>query len=352
MNTTHAVHPPTTADAIARPVTLLTGDATDLLRTLPDETVDCVVTSPPYWRLRDYATGAWTGGTPDCPHPPAAHTETDGQRRCGQCAATWNDHQYGLEPTLTDYIDHLRQVFTELHRVLSATGTAWLTLGDSYAANSDGYHTSSPLQYRQPRYRPRADLPHKNLIGIPWRAALALQADGWLIRNAVVWHKPNAAPFPVHDRLTPRYETVFLLAKQPHHYFDRAISSVPASEVAALPASASSRPPADLDIPPGDQCGDVWHIPVTPRRHQRHPATFPLAIPLHCIRLGSPPGALVCDPFSGIGTTGIAALALGRAYLGIELNPAFTQIATDRLGHHQGPRAGHRETGGHHGEAP
>ncbi|WP_059007825.1 DNA-methyltransferase [Streptomyces specialis] len=314
------------------PVTLLTGDAVEVLRTVPDATVDCVVTSPPYWRLRDYATGTWTGGTPGCPHPASAGTGRNGRRTCRRCGATWNDAQVGREVTLNEYIDHLRQVFAELHRVLAPAGTAWLNLGDSYAANSDGYANTRPGQYRQPAFRPRAGLPDKNLIGLPWRTALALQADGWLIRNAVIWHKTNAAPFPVRDRLATRYETVFLLAKQAGHSLDHSQPRQPSTITAAgLPGNADAR-------------GDVWPVPVTPHRHQHHPATSPLQIPLRCIQLGSPPGGLVCDPFSGTATTGLAALGLGRAYLGIDLNPSFTQLALHRLGLPR-PTAGHQAGG-------
>lgn len=134
-----------------RDVTLLTGDATGVLRTLPDAVVDCVVTSPPYWRLRDYGTGTWTGGSPRCPHPatPAVDNpqgSVSAPRACPRCGARWTDRQYGLEPTADAYVDHLRQVFTELWRVLAPTGTVWLNLGDSYATNSDGYWCTRPGQ--------------------------------------------------------------------------------------------------------------------------------------------------------------------------------------------------------------
>ncbi|RBM08075.1 site-specific DNA-methyltransferase [Streptomyces sp. PT12] len=302
------------------PVTLLTGDATQTLRALPAGTVDCVVTSPPYWRLRDYATGSWTGGNPDCTHPATATTERVGNRSCGRCGARWSDAQIGREATLIEYINHLRQVFAELHRVLVPAGTVWLNLGDSYAANSDGYPNSRPGQYRQPAHRPRADLPDKNLLGMPWKTAFALQADGWLLRNAVIWHKTNAAPFPVRDRLANRHETVFLLAKQQHHYLD---------PTPREPGNTETGPLGQTER--GEDPGDVWSIPVTPRRRQHHPAISPLQIPLRCVHLGCPRGGLVCDPFSGTGTTGLAAMRLGRAYLGIDLNPSFTQLAASRL---------------------
>lgn len=139
---------------------------------------------------------------------------------CPSCGAVWTDLQYGHEPTPDEYVEHLRQVFHEAKRLLTPTATAWLNLGDSYSANSDGYHCARPGQYRQPRYRPRAGVPHKNLIGLPWRVAFAPQADGWILRNAVIWHKPNAGPFPVQDRLSNRHEMLFLLVRRPGYNFD------------------------------------------------------------------------------------------------------------------------------------
>jgi DNA modification methylase len=325
-------------------VRLLTGDAEQVLRTLPANSADCVVTSPPYWRLRDYATGAWTGGSPDCPHPadaivvPSARTANT-PRTCTRCRASLTDGQYGIEPTPDAYIMRLRKVFAELWRVLAPTGTAWLNLGDSYSTNSDGYWCARPGQYRQPRYRPAADVPHKNALGMPWRVALALQNDGWILRNAIVWHKPNAAPFPVRDRLACRYETIFLLVQQASYHFDLDPIRQPYTGDRSLsrrahrggnkPHTARGIWPAPADqgraerTTRGRNPGDVWSIPVSPQRHQAHPAAFPIDIPRRCIAAGCPPGGVVLDPFSGTGTTGLAARQLGRSYIGIDLNPAF-----------------------------
>jgi site-specific DNA-methyltransferase (cytosine-N4-specific) len=222
----------------------------------------------------------------------------------------------------------------------------WLNLGDSYATNSDGYWCARPGQYRQPRFRPAADLPHKNLLGMPWRVALALQHDGWILRNAIVWHKPNAAPFPVRDRLACRYEWLFLLVKQPSYYFDldpirqpytgdRSLSRR-SHHSATRPHTARGTWPRPGDThhggtPRGRNPGNVWSIPVTPRRQAEHPAAFPLDIPLRCIAAGCPPGGLVLDCFSGTGTTALAARQLGRPFLGIDLNPAFHALAEQRL---------------------
>nr|WP_260859638.1 DNA methyltransferase [Streptomyces cupreus] len=126
----------------------MTGDASEVLRTLPAASVDCVVTSPPYWRMRDYATGRWNGGKADCLHAADAPAHPT-PRVCARCGASWTDAQHGLEPTPTAYVEHLRQVFYELRRLLSPTGTLWLNLGDNYSTNSDGYRCAQPLRYRE-----------------------------------------------------------------------------------------------------------------------------------------------------------------------------------------------------------
>lgn len=390
-------------------VTLYTGDTVEVLAQLPDASVDCVVTSPPYWGLRDYGTGTWDGGDPACTHllargTSAPHTEPPAPstlpptrhgggsvRTCRRCGAVRHDPQYGLEPTVEDYIATLRRVFAELHRVLAPTGTVWLNLGDSYAAEPPGRASdparTSTLTGRQAATCQRASvqhggvdrtraLPRKNLIGVPWRTALALQADGWILRNAVVWHKPNAMPEPVTDRLSCRYELLFLLVKQRHYYFDLDAIRTPLVRPEALeegivvggarkgrhggvdatarrrgssvygtakytdPAPFPQRPGAALRPtghmhtaahPRGKNPGDVWTLPTRPLR-AAHFAAFPLDIPLRCVAAGSPDGGVVLDPFSGAATTGLAAQQLGRSYIGIDLRADFHDLALTRLG--------------------
>jgi site-specific DNA-methyltransferase (cytosine-N4-specific) len=355
------------------PVTLYLGDAAQVLVTLPSASVDCVVTSPPFWGHRDYGTGTWTGGHLTCPHRPARR---DGHS-CPRCGATWHDPQYGLEPTLEEYLDHLLGVFDQLKRVLHPEGTCWLNLGDTYSANHrTTYDTSSGLAAGRglPQQRRAHQLPGKNLIGVPWRAALALQANGWIIRQCIIWLKPNAMPESVRDRPTANYEHLFLLTRSPRYYFDLDPIRIPLAhpgkigtpigavdpDHSAVGASArrrrSTRRPSPKYTtdpaahhgrgsrgnllatgaahtsahPKGRNPGSVWSIPTRPSRLP-HFATFPIDLPLRCIAAGSPPGGVVLDPFSGIATTGLAALQLGRSYVGIDISPTYQGVAKRRL---------------------
>lgn len=383
---------------------LYTGDAIETLAGLPAESFDCVVTSPPYYGLRDYGTGRWVGGDPTCPHtaraahttPPTTHpagnhpaaTDRGDPRRCGACGARREDRQYGLEPTPEAYVDTLRAVFVEIHRTLLPTGTVWLNLGDCYSAEPPGRATnarSSTLAGWQAAATTRElvrsanvdrtrFLPRKNLLGMPWRVVLALQADGWLVRNALVWSKTNPMPESVKDRLSTTYEFVFLLAKQLHYYFDLDAIRVPLARPQALTEGlviggankgghadvgatarrrghsvygakysdaqpfrrgrhgSALRPGTRHDArhPRGKNPGDVWRLPTRPLR-EAHFAAFPLDLPLRAIAAGCPPGGVVADPFSGAATTGVAALQLGRRYVGIDLHPNHTAIGVRRL---------------------
>ncbi|MEU8132183.1 DNA-methyltransferase [Streptodolium elevatio] len=368
-------------------VTLYAGDAASVLRTLAPASAACVVTSPPYWGLRDYGTGHWIGGDPMCQHP---HNRAAADR-CGQCGAVRQDGQYGREASPEGYVDHVREVFRQLVRVLEPTGTVWLNLGDSYSASPPG-RTSAPmrasglqgresaLRLRESVRRARIDrtgaVPRKNLLGMPWRTAFALQDDGWILRNAIVWHKPNAMPESVRDRLSCRYEMLFLLVRQERYFFDldpireplarpealgkgaiiggrhkgahagvgatarrRGSSSYgdakyddDAAFAAGLPGTAllPTGRRHDATHARGKNPGDVWRISTRPLR-AAHFAPFPVDLPLRCIAAGCRPGGVVLDPFSGSATTGLAARQLGHPYVGIDLNPDFHTIGLARL---------------------
>jgi DNA modification methylase len=329
--------------------TLYLGDARRVLAEMPAESAHCIVTSPPYYGLRDY-------GTPD---------------------------QIGQEADPDAYVEALRQVFAEARRVLADDGTLWLNLGDCYTANSDGWARGNDYNRRQPAVRPKSRLvlPPKNLLGMPWRVAFALQAD-WILRNAVVWHKPNAMPQSVTDRLSTRYELIFLFVKQRHYWFDldpirepytgdrtlerRAHKGGNKPNTIQTPWPPPSGKYADTEVPPGGKNhgaamlptgrrhdavhergrnpGDVWSISTRPLR-EAHFAAFPLDLPLRCIAAGCRPGGTVLDPFAGAGTTGIAARQLDRQFHGIELVPAYCEITKARL-RAEALRADRREAGG------
>jgi DNA modification methylase len=316
-------------------VTLLLGDTLEVLRTLPDESVNCCVTSPPYFGLRDY-------GQPG---------------------------QYGLEPTPADYVDRMRQVFAQVRRILTDDGTCWLNLGDSfYSGKGESHGVDEKNQAR--RFGKRVldgagwGLTRKNLVGIPWRVAFALQDDGWTLRNEIVWHKPNAMPESVGDRMSTRHETLFLLTKSARYWFDLNPIREPLAHPEALtqgivfggnnggegkvgaaarrrgehrsvygappgrdrPKNGGTGPHHDESNPRGRNPGDVWSIPTTPFPGA-HFAVFPPEIPRRCILAGCPEGGVVLDPFSGSATTGMVAQQLGRRYIGIDLNPEYHDLA-------------------------
>jgi DNA modification methylase len=233
--------------------TLICADVLDGLRTLEDGSVHCVVTSPPYWGLRDYGTGAWDGGDPNCDHDAEVRSRaerhvgstsfsatSEGQimaakaihsrNGCPSCGAAKVDQQLGLEPTPEAYVARMVEVFREVRRVLRADGTCWINLGDSYNSRLDGSHGgwngSSPEPQRTKNEGAKVQisapgLKPKDLVGIPWRVAFALQADGWYLRSDIIWSKPNPMPESVTDRPTKAHEYVFLLSKSPRYFFDQ-----------------------------------------------------------------------------------------------------------------------------------
>lgn len=307
--------PSPTIDDMKPTATIHAAEALTALRSLPDGCIRTCVTSPPYWGLRDYG----------------------------------HDGQLGLEATPDEYVANLVAVFREVRRVLSDDGTVWLNLGDSY---SDG--TRDHNSFRRDKAHVHAPgtrssgLPPKNLVGIPWRVALALQADGWYLRQDIIWHKPSPMPESVRDRCTKAHEYIFLLSKSARYYFDAAAIAEPATGRASgnkrrKPASARGVPVDDQGKTVGDVAGsfpwagsstrnrrDVWTIPTKPFPGA-HFATFPPTIPELCIRAGSAEGDTVLDPFAGSGTTGDVALRLKRHFIGVEINPDYASMVTDRI---------------------
>lgn len=296
-------------------VELWHGDALECARQLPDEYVRTIVTSPPYFGLRDY--------------------DADGQ--------------VGVEQSVPEYVERLVMLFRELRRVLADDGTLWLNLGDSYAS-SGGKQGVGPnaavgntLKQRQNRTRPRSDLPTKNLLGVPWRVALALQDDGWILRADNIWSKPNAMPESVTDRPTRAHEYVFLLAKSPRYYYDAASVRTPATrpaggrtwaerKEAGAPgrhglAGAAAAGDSHFAAPDGSaNLRTVWTVPTQPFSGA-HFAVYPPQLIRPCILAGSAAGDRVLDPFSGSGTTGAVALQEGREYVGIDLNADYLDLS-------------------------
>lgn len=300
--------------------TIIVGDALTELRKLPDESVQCCVTSPPYWGLRNYGV----------------------------------DGQLGLEPTIGAYIENMVAVFREVRRVLRDDGTLWLNVGDSYAANrGDGASSIGAKQATNAganlgRLRVSDGLKPKDLCGIPWRLAFALQADGWWLRQDIIWSKPNPMPESVTDRCTKAHEYIFLLSKSERYAFD---ADAIAEPIGTEP-NAQSRGPKDTPDRGPREGGNgglhnmalrmrdgvettrnkrsVWTV-TTQGYSEAHFATFPPALIEPCILAGCPVGGTVLDCFGGAGTTGLVADRLQRNSILIELNPQYAEMARKRI---------------------
>jgi DNA modification methylase len=259
---------------------VIQGDVREVLKTLDDKSVQCVVTSPPYWGLRDYGV----------------------------------DDQLGLEATPEEFVENMVDVFREVKRVLRNDGTLWLNLGDTFF--------------------------NKNLLGMPWRVALALQADGWYLRSDIIWNKPNPMPEPVKDRPTKAHEYIFLLTKSAKYYYDaeaiKENGEYPAGTKAAKGSAkrystdlVNSRPPEYKVYDGLRNKRSVWRITTKPYKGA-HFATFPEELPETCIKAGTQKGDVVLDIFAGSGTTLRVASKLGRKVIGIELNPEYIKILKKR----------------------
>lgn len=290
------------------------GDALEVARTLPDGLARTIVTSPPYFGLRDYGESG----------------------------------QIGAEPSVGEYVTRMVELFREMRRVLSDDGTLWLNIGDSYGSTPgwgrgggstlDGAKNSTPGRSGQ-RVRPRSNMSPKNLIGVPWRVALALQDDGWILRSDIIWHKPNPMPESVMDRPTKSHEYLFLFSKSPSYYYD-AESIAEEQSTKEVGRFLGTRGAHGYNAASGAQrdksgsYGDgqtrnkrtVWTVPTVPFAGS-HFAVYPPDLIRPCIRAGSEPGDIVLDPFSGSGTTGAVANFEGRRYVGIDLNKDYLDLS-------------------------
>ena len=287
------------------------------LKRLPDNYVQCCMTSPPYWRLRDYGVKG----------------------------------QLGLEDTPELYVVALVEVFEEVRRVLKPEGTLWLNIGDAYWNSGKGVTGNKlHIDFGKPREKEREGVPtigkhpelkSKDLIGLPWTVALALRKSGWWLRQDIIWHKPNPMPESVTDRCTKAHEYIFLLSKSRKYYFDyKAIQTKAKGLTLHDRTSRVSRKRFPHGTVNGIRKGggpydmanrrSVWSITTKPFAGA-HFATFPQELPGLCIQAGSREGDIVLDPFMGAGTTALVAKELGRNYMGFELKPEYIKIARERL---------------------
>ena len=299
--------------------TILVGDALEKLREIDSGTVDCCVTSPPYYGLRDYGV----------------------------------EGQIGLEETPEQYINKLVAVFREVRRVLRDDGTLWVNIGDSYAGsggagNQFGQLESGLAKYKQPSRPHEMGLKPKDLIGIPWMLAFALRADGWYLRQDIIWAKPNPMPESVKDRCTKSHEYIFLLSKAQRYYYDAEAIAEPAlwerwgdqTENKTHPGTAGhlgGKTRAELPIKDTKNKRSVWTVTTKPYK-EAHFATYPPDLIEPCILAGCPFEGTVLDPFTGSGTTAVVALQNGRNFIGVELNPKYVTMAQKRIkrdGHYQ-----------------
>ena len=327
--------------------TIINGNSLEVLKSLPDNSIDCCVTSPPYYALRDYGC----------------------------------DGQIGLEETPEKYIERLCEVFSEVRRVLTPEGTLWLNIGDSYNGNKVGNtevvknkKVSESNDFHKKLW---GGAKPKDLIGIPWMLAFALRSQGWYLRQDIIWHKPNPMPESVTDRCTKSHEYIFLMSKSQKYYFDYEAIQEPCADQSRTNYACGNRTNGinkdrnDNDFgersknwkPRTKNCQydgqkpnsfhlsrengepdkeyyvrnkrDVWSVNVKPCS-EAHFATYPFELIKPCILAGCPENGIVLDPFMGSGTTAIVARSLNRNYLGVELNPEYIKIAHKRLEKHLG----------------
>jgi DNA modification methylase len=294
---------------------IIVGDCLESLRGMPDESVNCCVTSPPYWGLRDYGV----------------------------------DGQLGLEKTPVEYVENMVNVFREVNRVLRNDGTLWLNLGDCYASSGGTGHQVKQGQRASRTHTQRnilgntatSNLKSKDLVGIPWRVAFALQANGWYLRSDIIWHKPNPMPDSTKDRPTKCHEYIFLLSKRSIYYFDNKAVAEPAVSTKGSGNSFARKERISVGGRGNDKTWNpvvggtrnirtVWKIGSEPFSGA-HFATFPTKLITPCVLAGCPVGGVVLDPFFGAGTTGLVAHNNGRGFVGIELNTVYAKMAKERI---------------------
>lgn len=356
--------------------TILKGNCLDVLRTLESESINCIVTSPPYWALRDYGTdGMIWDGDESCEHEWVEHrkkpTGGKGSKNANVGAnkndnANMRDHDVvsnfcikcdawrgslGLEPTHELYVKHLCDIFDEVKRVLKKEGTCWVNIGDTYGGTGDksGKNNFDPKQPKARNVRsnpPNQHIVPKSLIQIPARFAIEMTNRGWILRNEIIWHKPNVMPASVTDRFTVDFEKVFFFTKSTKYFFERQYEPLAQVSVERVKygwksdkANVSAKNTGGVNLeergsrfanPKGRNKRAVWKIPTSSSRFS-HIAMFPERLIEPMVKAGCPIGGVCLDPFFGSGTTGLVALKQGKRYIGIELNDEYIKIAEARI---------------------
>ena len=363
---------------------IIQGDTLTELKKLESESVDCCITSPPYWGLRDYGTAKWEGGDEECDHlAPTGGRNPENAKismgssginniqykiLCKKCGAKRIDQQLGLEKTLDGYLNKMLLITAELKRVLKKTGTMWWNHGDSYGGSGMG------LSYAGQSKGPNSILSDKTLVSMPmvahtrgrYEKSLLLQAhrlvirmideQGWILRNTIIWHKPNCMPSSVKDRFTVDYEPIFFFSKNKKYWFETQYEAHLTQEnrpdgiIRERTFGYNTEYPAVRGLKKGKVQVDseqkhsaninygslgrnkrcVWKIPTAPFK-EAHFAVFPEKLIEPMIKAGCPVGGVILDPFFGSGTTGVVATKLNRNFIGIELNPTYCEMARKRI---------------------
>ena len=363
------------------------GNTLDVLKTFPDESINCCVTSPPYWALRDYGNdGVVWDGDPDCEHEfdleesknPADRGgkgekdngkygdwegTTNKHRKgfCNKCGA-WKG-QLGLEPDFNLYIKHLCDIFDEVKRVLRKDGTCWVNLGDTYNNSANGGKLASDKsglcsgKGRNPKldnsnfvYRNLQDLPNKSLCNIPARFSIEMQNRGWILRNKIIWHKPNCMPSSVTDRFTVDFEEIFFFVKNKKYWFEQQLEPWQDNNQNDINRAINGHKKYNGKFKDEDKKGSfafseskvagdprkgrnkrtVWKIPTQPFPGA-HFAVFPEKLVETPIKAGCPKDGVVLDPFMGSGTVALKSLKENRNFIGIEINPDYIDMAYNRI---------------------
>lgn len=355
---------------------ILNGDALKHLKEMPDESINCVMTSPPYWALRDYGTDVETIWDDDenCQHEFKLNPEivrfskdkwkqgdriieekdlheyrTRGDSFCQKCRS-WKG-QLGLEPTFDLYIKHLYDIFDEVKRVLRKDGTCWINLGDTYAGSGNGsndYRNKKTKNYRKGvilykgQKSGRTSVSDKSLLMIPFRFAIEMVNRGWILRNTIIWKKPNCMPSSVKDRFTVDFEYLFFFVKNKKYWFEQQLEPTITKD-----NIVRDRDTSKLNNTPGrSRMGGLkvnnydmknkratWSISPKPFS-EAHFAVYPEELCKTPIKSGCPEGGIVLDPFFGAGTTGLVALKQNKQFIGIELNSTYIELAKKRLKPH------------------